>query len=203
MPYHDYSLPLPKPRAPDQTVKNVDGEISMEEVSCPDFTLISSQGTGDGVPPPPSPPSPPSPPPTAEVVETSLPSIPTASPTNVDGTLAVAGESESPSSSSAEEASLDSSSSTAVVAATAVEVPVAVKEVQLKKIRAAATVQQRLYRVRAGVGDVAAYKTPDIVSVAMDKMEEGQPFYGKAEVRFFIREVVEFSAVLDLWLGVG
>lgn len=140
----------------------------MEETNCPKAILISSQGSGEGVPPPPSPP----PRPILDAARVS---------SMAQAREAINGKNSSTAGESVSANEQGSPARSKPGRAYAVS-PVAV-EVVNEKVRAAVTVQQRLYRVKAGVGVVAAFKAPDITSISMDVMKEGQPFYGKAEVR--------------------
>lgn len=151
----------------EKVVHNEAGEVAMEETNCPKAILISSQGSGEGVPPPPSPP----PRPILDAARVS---------SMAQAREAINGKNSSTAGESVSANEQGSPARSKPGRAYAVS-PVAV-EVVNEKVRAAVTVQQRLYRVKAGVGVVAAFKAPDITSISMDVMKEGQPFYGKAEV---------------------
>lgn len=159
-----------------QVLKNEAGEPALEVVTCPEGVLISSQGTGEGVPPPPTLPRPPA-----------TPSVDDASNGHSEKSNNSAGTANNhqdhcldavPMGEPLDGDNLTSSSTSATAEA-------ATETAHLRS-KAAVKVQvqqQRLYRVRVGEGGVEATKTPDIGSTPVDKMKEGQPFYGKAEVR--------------------
>eukprot|EP00752_Nemacystus_decipiens_P005964 g5386.t1 len=170
----------------EKVVVNDAGEAAFEEVDCPKSTLISSVGVPE---PPPAPTA------SAEAAAVAVAAARDAGDSgDTAGSRGIGGTQTCPSSSPTKQGRSSSPSKQRN------------SKVDKKKAAEAAAVAasvRRLYRVREESG-VEATRTPDIVAPAVDHIEAGTAFYGKAEVVKHYEGIGEVAFVMretdELWV---